>query len=138
MKTIFVDTSAWVALMDSADKYHLQAISKLKMIMQKRWQLTTSSDVLDETYTLLFINTGYSQVLQFKQKLNGLLSINLLKLAWITPEISEQAWQIFVQFNRDKEWSFTDCTSFAVMQNDDIDTVFTFDHHFLQMSKIIL
>jgi len=32
-----------------------------------------------------------------------------------------------------KEWSFTDCMSYVVMKQLDIDEAFAFDHHFEQM-----
>ncbi|MCW1967990.1 MAG: PIN domain-containing protein [Anaerolineae bacterium] len=138
MRKVFVDTSAWVALLDSGDKYHEDAVEKLKLIIQKRWQLITSSDVLDETYTLLLMNTNYSQVIKFRQQLKHLASAQLLITQWVTPEISEQGWEIFARFNQDKQWSFTDCTSYAVMRNLDLDMAFTFDHHFVQMGKSLL
>ncbi|MBI5054401.1 MAG: type II toxin-antitoxin system VapC family toxin, partial [Chloroflexi bacterium] len=33
----------------------------------------------------------------------------------------------------DKQYSFTDCTSFVVMQKRKLRDAFTFDHHFEQM-----
>lgn len=47
--------------------------------------------------------------------------------------MAAQAWSIFAQFNQDKQWSFTDCVSYAVMKELVITEVFTFDHHFSQM-----
>jgi predicted nucleic acid-binding protein len=36
------------------------------------------------------------------------------------------------QHHADKEWSFTDCVSFAAMQEMNIRDAFTTDHHFRQ------
>jgi len=38
----------------------------------------------------------------------------------------------------DKEWSLTDCVSFAVMQEKQINQAFTSDHHFEQAGFIKL
>jgi predicted nucleic acid-binding protein len=46
------------------------------------------------------------------------------------------AWEIFARFNVAKEWSFTDCTSYAVMKQLGITEVFAFDHHFTQMGFV--
>lgn len=46
-----------------------------------------------------------------------------------------QACQIYKQFC-DKEWSFTDCTSYVVMQRLKITQAFSFDHHFRQFGTI--
>ncbi len=58
---------------------------------------------------------------------------SLLEIIHITEQLEEEAWMIFERFNRDKMWSFTDCTSKAVMDLSQIDEVFTFDDHFEQM-----
>ena len=45
----------------------------------------------------------------------------------------DDAWTVFERFNKDKSWSFTDCTTYAVMKQMAIAEVFGFDHHFEQM-----
>jgi predicted nucleic acid-binding protein len=52
-------------------------------------------------------------------------------MARIDDEVWETAWEMF-QAYRDKEWSFTDCTSFVLMQQHHLWQVFAFDHHFEQ------
>ena len=47
-------------------------------------------------------------------------------------EDEERAWEIFLKY-KDKDFSYTDCTSFAVMERLKIDTAFTFDSHFQTM-----
>ena len=41
------------------------------------------------------------------------------------------AWQLFQTYD-DKEWPFTDCTSFILMQRRIIRQAFAFDRHFEQ------
>jgi len=53
MKQIFVDTSAWGALADKADKDHARALQFRDEIVGK-CKLVTSNYILDELYTLLF------------------------------------------------------------------------------------
>lgn len=63
---------------------------------------------------------------------------HLCRFRWlITEEIEEQAWKLFKQYS-DKDFSFTDCTSFVVMQQLGLSEVFTNDHHFEQMGFTIL
>jgi predicted nucleic acid-binding protein len=61
----------------------------------------------------------------------------LLKVIHITPEIGQAAWRIFERYS-DKDFSFTDCTSFIVMPLLEITQVLTDDHHFEQMGFQIL
>ncbi len=51
---------------------------------------------------------------------------------------AKRSWNVFEQYNIDKLWSFTDCTSYVIMKDIDITEVFEFDHHFEQMGFIRL
>ncbi len=134
MKQVFIDTSAFAALADKNDANHDRAVTFNKTVSGIR--LVTTNYVLDELYTLLLLHVGYSKTIQFKNRLDFLMTRNVLTVTWITPEIATQTWQIFEQFNTDKQWSFTDCTSYVVMKAQDMTEVFTFDRHFSQMGFI--
>ncbi len=53
------------------------------------------------------------------------------------PEIEQDAWVIFERYD-DKDFSFTDCTSFVVMKQQCIVSVITDDSHFKQMGFDLL
>lgn len=131
MKKNFVDTSAFAALADQDDDNHAKAVIFNQTI--NKTLLISSNYVLDELYTLLLMNTGYRNTLKFKQQIDRLIEKKLLRIIWISEEIATETWQIFEKFNIDKQWSFTDCTSYIIMQKQEIIEVFTFDHHFSQM-----
>ncbi|MFA5896842.1 MAG: PIN domain-containing protein, partial [Thermoplasmata archaeon] len=57
------------------------------------------------------------------------LSSKNVVVAWIDPGTFEAALRLFEE-RPDKRWSFTDCTSFAVMKDLGIETAFTFDRNF--------
>ncbi|MBI5081844.1 MAG: type II toxin-antitoxin system VapC family toxin [Chloroflexi bacterium] len=135
MEQIFVDTSAWSALADEGDIHHEEAILFRDEIAEK-YHLVVTDYILDEIYTLMLMNQGYSETIRFKQQLDILITEGIIKVVWVTPEIAGEAWKIFEQFNKDKEWSFTDCVSFAVMKQLNIAEAFTLDHHFAQMGFI--
>jgi len=44
--------------------------------------------------------------------------------------------EVFERFNVDKQWSFTDCVSYVVMKQNEIEEAFAFDHHFEQMGFV--
>ena len=62
---------------------------------------------------------------------NDLEASPLARILWVDREIEGQGWEIF-KTHQDKEYSFTDCTSFALMQAHVIKNAFTFDRHFQQ------
>jgi hypothetical protein len=61
----------------------------------------------------------------------------LADIVLITEDDIQQAWRTFRQF-RDEEWSFTDCTSKAIMERLGITRAFAFDHHFRQFGAVIV
>ncbi len=56
-----------------------------------------------------------------------------MRWEWIGTARSEKARNLFFRY-RDRDFSFTDCTSFVVMQELKLKQVVTTDHHFQQMS----
>ena len=137
MKQVFVDTSGWDALADKADKDHARALQFRDGIVGK-CKLVTSNYILDELYTLLLMNVGFHPTINYKKKLDILIAEDVLDIIWIDHDLAKQGWDVFEQYNVDKLWSFTDCTSFAVMKKFGIAEVFAFDHHFEQMGFILL
>jgi len=131
MKRLFVDTGAWYALIDRNDPDHKNAVDCLK---RNKTPLITTNFIFDETVTLLRSRLGWAVAADFGKKLrdSGFVSLVVVK------DIDEEkAWEIFLKF-KDKDFSYTDCTSFALMQRLQIDTAFSFDSHFKIMKFQVL
>ncbi|MDQ7065907.1 MAG: PIN domain-containing protein [candidate division KSB1 bacterium] len=133
---IFVDTSAWVALEDRKDINLSAALLFRQELMNTKIRLLTTNFILDETFTLMLFDLGYHKTIAFKNKLDVLIHNHVVLVIHITPEIESEAWQTFERFNKDKSWSFTDCTSKVVMEQLGVREAFTFDRHFSQMKFI--
>lgn len=132
MNLLFVDTSAWAAIADVNDDQHHAALAYQTKIAG-RYRLVITNYILDELYTLLLMNVGYTQTINFKQKLDQLIEGGFIEIVWVSEAIADESWRVFEQFNVDKLWSFTDCVSYVVMQSQNITEVFSFDRHFSQM-----
>ena len=126
MKRIFVDTGAWYAVVDKKDPDHKQAELYFR---NNKIPLLTTNFIFDETITLLRSRLGWSTAKEFGQNLK---SSSFVSIICIKDEDEERAWQIFLKY-KDQDYSFTDCTSFAVMERLKIDTAFSFDSHFESM-----
>ena len=96
--------------------------------------MITSNYIIDEILTLVKIKLGFHVVISLGQKL---WNQEIATLVRITEEDESIAWKIFVQY-KDKGFSFTDCTSFVVMERLKINTTFAFDDHFIQYGKFIV
>lgn len=132
MNKIFVDISAWSAVADAGDPNHEIALIYRDEIAE-RCQLIATNYILDELYTLMLVNQGYKDAVDFKNQLDIMKQEDILEIVWITEGIAMEAWNVFERFNIDKEWSFTDCVSFVVMKQQEIKEAIAFDHHFDQM-----
>ncbi|MEK6651319.1 MAG: PIN domain-containing protein [Nitrospirota bacterium] len=130
--TVFIDTSAWIAIADSNDQYSSEAGQLYTDLILRREPLVTSDFVLVETYNLLLKTTGNKASINFSNKLKA---IPFLRVVSITQHDWDRAWRIIEKYN-DKDFSFTDCTSFALMERLKIRSAFTFDAHFIQYGFI--
>jgi len=54
-----------------------------------------------------------------------------VRVLWVNVEDEARAWKIF-KTHKDKTYSFTDCTSFALMEKNVIKNAFAYDRHFAQ------
>lgn len=128
MQRVFVDTSAFVALLDPRDDCHDQAVQIEQSLSGQATHLVTTNFVLEETYTGLRGKIQHSAILRFRDSVRQSQWLSVVR---ITEALEDQAWEIFARYD-DKDFSFTDCTSFVVMRQLDITTVFAFDEHFEQ------
>jgi predicted nucleic acid-binding protein len=128
MQRVFVDTSAFIALLDPRDDCHDQAVHIEQALSSQATRLVTTNFVLDETYTGLRGKIQHSAILRFRDSVR---QSRRLSAVYITEALEGQAWEIFARYE-DKDFSFTDCTSFAVMRQLGIATAFAFDEHFEQ------
>ena len=111
MKRIFVDTNAWVAINFKNDQAHQRAVETHQMLLKDGFSYVTTNFVLDETYTLLSIRAGRKASIQFGERIR---KSNLIEIIYLSKEIEEESWRFFKKYN-DHKLSYTDCTSFAVM-----------------------
>jgi predicted nucleic acid-binding protein len=93
--------------------------------------LITSDYVLDESYTIIRHRAGHPIAVQFG---DALRESQLIQIEYVTPEIIKGAWKLFKTF-ADHDFSFTDCTIFALMERLHINTAFTFDTHFKEYGR---
>jgi predicted nucleic acid-binding protein len=129
VKALFVDTAGWVACADAADPAHARCAAARDAALQAGHLLLTTDFVVDETLTLLRFRLGVPSARAWWQQVDA-----SSRLRWerIDSDRFEKAREIFFQY-RDKDFSFTDCTSFVVMHDTRVTHALTTDGHFRQM-----
>ncbi len=124
---VFLDTGAFLALADEDDDYHTAAKPTYIELLQSKAQLLTSNFVLSETYTLIRSRVSHQAAVQFMKSLDQ----TGIRILHVGQSIEQTAKAIFARYD-DKDFSFVDCTSFALIDHHRLDRAFAFDGHFRQ------
>lgn len=126
--TVFLDTSALLAILHLRDSLHIRAMEIYRRLSDERTEVVTSEWVLTE------LLGGAA-----RPPLRG-AAISAIERLRTSPRgkviaASHEGWQAaFDRFasRKDKEWSLVDCSSMVICEQLGISRVFTSDHHFLQ------
>ncbi|BAF60964.1 MAG: PIN domain-containing protein [Pelotomaculum sp.] len=126
MRKVFVDTGAWYALKDSRDPHHQEAIDFFTG-MQGQVLCFTSDYVADEAITLVRYRLKNHRVASDLAR--ELFAEKAAKMIFVSFRHHTRALEIFTAFS-DQLFSYTDCTSFAIMETMGIEEALAFDSHF--------
>lgn len=119
---IFVDTSALFPLYNISDSHHIKAVEIARNLQEEQ---ITSNIIISEVLTLLSMRVKRQIAINFGKSLTE----GGLRIIFIDQILHQNAWKIF-QSIKDKDVSFADCTSFAVMEVLGIKKAFSFDEDF--------
>jgi uncharacterized protein len=130
MAQVLVDTSAVYALIDRDDTYHRRASAILRSLPRRGLTPLLTNFVVAECHALLLSRLGADPAREW-----------LLKQIWliepVTPADEKRAREIIERYV-DKTFSYTDATSFAVMERLHLGEAFAFDPHFQQFGLRVL
>jgi predicted nucleic acid-binding protein len=132
VRIVFADTGYWEALLNPSDRLHAKAI-EVSTSLGKVRQLTTEM-VLDELLSAL------SKIPVRPFAVKGVDAIRSNPNVEVIPQTSLQFTQAFGEYRRmaDKEWSLTDCASFAIMRERGLTEALAHDQHFVQAGFVAL
>lgn len=131
---VFIDTAAWIALVNQRDDLHYPALEASKKLRQAQSTLITTEFVLLEVADGLSNLSTRSSAINF---IESLYRLPKLKIIQLDQSLYQKGWQLYKQ-RLDKEWSLTDCISFVVMKQEIITQAFTSDRHFEQAGYEII
>jgi predicted nucleic acid-binding protein len=130
--SIFIDTSAFLAVLNANDRFHEQARQAWDEILSSDAILFSSNYVLLETTALLQHRFGIEAVRLFE---NDILPV--IEIVWLDETIHKQGMSALLIANR-RDLSLVDCTSFEIMRQSGLETAFTFDVHFREQGFKVL
>jgi predicted nucleic acid-binding protein len=126
---IFVDTGAWFARYVVEDVDHALAVAWFSKPPDR---LVTTDYVVDELLTLLKQRDCVDIALAVGAPL---IEGAACRLEYLQPVDVARAWILF-STHRSHSWSFTDCTSRAVMERLGVKTACAFDQHFREFGTV--
>jgi hypothetical protein len=134
MAEIFVDTVAWLALINTNDALHESARQIMGQWRDQQVRLTTTEFILLEVADALCAPSLRAQTIRF---IAGLRRMPILEIIPVSERLFDEGWTLYCQ-RSDKSWGLTDCISFVVMQRRQLTQAFTSDHHFEQAGFAVL
>ena len=121
---IFVDTSFWVALQMRRDLHHREAVALLTT--HAAAPMATTNQVRGETWTFLRRRDGHRAAVRF---LDALEQSPRFEVVSVEDEVEHDALG-WLRRRDEREYSFVDATSFAVMRSRRIREALAFDGDF--------
>lgn len=128
---IWVDTWGWCALGNRDEQSHLSVVEIYQGIVPG--QIKTSNFILDETISLLFTRLSFVNAKKFVSELLSSIERGYIEVLDVVDTVFREAWRLRLRYQDKPKISFTDFTSFAVMQRNGIQHVMTSDQHFRQV-----
>ncbi len=129
---IFIDTSAFYAIIDADDQFHEKARDEWVNMLNESVGLICSNYVLLETIALLQNRINMDAVRCFHDDI-----IPVIRIEWVDSAIHQSGVTALIAASR-RELSLTDCISFALMRNIGLHSVFTFDKHYKEQGFKVL
>lgn len=121
---VFVDTSAFYALMDRSDNNYEEAATLWTYFLENDFYLQTSNYIIVETLALLQSRLGFEAANLWYQDV-----LSLTEVLWIDGSMHNLAYELWLGLRR-RKLSFVDSVSFLAMRHYKLKKVFGFDKHF--------
>ncbi len=123
--SLFLDTSAILAIFDADDPRHPAAASAWTSVLASDEEIVTSNYVIVETITLMQSRFGVPTVRLFAEEM-----VPSLAVSWVNQTVHEAAVAAVLAGSGKDSPSLVDCVSFEVIRRQNVDRVFSYDKHF--------
>ncbi|MGE5576534.1 MAG: type II toxin-antitoxin system VapC family toxin [Syntrophothermus sp.] len=126
---IFVDTSAWYAIVVSEDQFHQPARDTLVELLKGGAEFFTTSFVISETYTLILRRFGNRDALTYLDFIGKREADGIIRIITVERETEKEA-RLLLQKYSDRSFTYVDAVSAVVALKSSMDMIFSFDKHF--------
>ena len=124
--SIFIDSSAWIALFSRRDQHHEEADRVFRSMVASKERMLTTNLVLAEIHRLFLHRAGIKAAASVLEKVEASPLVKI-EFADSTNHQSAMAWMGKL---REYPISYTDAIGFSVMEAAGCSDVLSYDHHF--------
>jgi predicted nucleic acid-binding protein len=126
-RRVFVDSNGFAGIGIKGDIHNRDSVAILRNLTLTGRSMIATNFIIAETYSVVLSRAGRLAALNVLDLIKN--SVELIER--VTEEDEERAVAILRQYD-DKAFSYTDATSFAVMERLGLRDAFTFDRQFAQ------
>jgi len=128
IKRVFIDTSAWIDLMNSNERHHTAAVTFHKSLAPMTLRIT-SWGIVSETFTWIRYHIGDREASRWLTVKDSLENQGFLQVIYPDSQMEAGVRKVIGRYH-DQKLSYVDAFTIALIQSrPDIDAVFAFDHH---------
>ena len=128
MDSLFLDTSFAIALSSRRDQHHQRAVELAAELRNSGTSLVTTVPVVIEIGNSLARQSFRAAAVSLIRSLHADSNVTIHPIG---QSLYNQAFTLFSD-REDKDWGFTDCISFVLMESQGLTKALTADHHFVQ------
>ncbi|MDX2167921.1 MAG: PIN domain-containing protein [Deltaproteobacteria bacterium] len=123
---VLVDSGVWIALARARDQHHDAADTWMREALRRRVPLLTTNLILAEVHRFVLFHVGIRPALAVLEHIEASPSV-----AVVHPDAEhDRAARGWLTRFADQRLTYTDATSFAVMESHRCAAVLSFDHDF--------
>ena len=130
---VFIDAGGYIALFDSSDQFHEPTQVFLSRLGEEI-RPHTSNYVIDEVITFLSSRRGHWAALKF---IDFIFSSQIIAIHYIDEDIEHKSLSLFRRYS-DKNFSFTDITTIALLEKLNINRLLSFDQEFKKLGYLLV
>jgi len=127
---VFVDASAYLSVLNKKDFNHKKALKISQELFESGGEFVTSNVVIYEVCTVVSLRIDKKLAFEFREAIYNSQTV----VVYLDKKTENRAWEIF-QKQTSKNVSFFDCTSFAIIEELGIKSVFSFDGDFKNYAR---
>jgi predicted nucleic acid-binding protein len=110
VRPVLIDSGAWIALLNRADRNHESARRYHRSLVERGRLLLTTNYVIAESATRLRHDAGLDVALKLREAIRRMVAARELRVAWIDPRLEGEGWDLMAR-HADLRLSLADATS---------------------------